>query len=206
MVLKNYSQQNYQKDLFLLKKLTGRMGDSIDDSSYTPEYRKTFFEVYNRVFLYCCSYFYQRLFSEKELKFMFFHSNLTNFREITEFELVNLEPLTEKIFYSYRKKLQFFSNIWERLNTQPGSRFVKYDLDESSSGLEAGRRNLQKLKESGITKESNSYKNYVYLLNVNRKSLLESLAARYTLVNFFQKLKNFEQFEDVIFYTIFFFF
>lgn len=111
MALKNYSEQNYRKDLFLLKKLTDRMGDSMDDTSDTPEYTKTFFELYNRVFLYCSSFFYWRLFSENELKFVFFHSNLTNFQEMTKLELGNLEPLTEFFFLSYRKKLQFFSNI-----------------------------------------------------------------------------------------------
>lgn len=108
MILKNSSPQNYQKDLFLLKKLTHSMCDSIDDSFYTPEWRKTFFDLYNRVFLYCCFYPCQRFFSEKELKFLVYHSNLTNFQDITELQLANLEPLTEKFFIASKKNLAFF--------------------------------------------------------------------------------------------------
>lgn len=179
------------------------MGDSIDDSSCIPEFTKIFFEVYNRVFLYCSFSIYERLFSKKELNFMFYDSNLNNFQKMTQFEIENLKPLTEEFFISYRKKLRFFSVIWELLKTQRGSLFVKYDFDGFSPALEASRRDLQKLKESGISLDSQSYGDHLYKLNVFRKSLIESLAARYTLVKVLKNLKNFNTFEDIVLYTIF---
>lgn len=101
---KTYSLTDYTNDVTVLQTLLSGSGEECYDSDDSASLQKCF-EIYDRVYKnFVCSSFHP-LFSEKELDFHPFDSNLTNFTKTTSKDLASLTPCTKNFLEKKKKEL-----------------------------------------------------------------------------------------------------
>lgn len=201
---KNYLNKDYQKDIVLLKNFHEKI---FYDAEY-PDLQdiRNFFKIYNRVYKYLSYSLCQNLFSEKELDFLPFESNLNNFTKTTERDFVLSTPLTETFIENKVHEWGDIFYIWHTIKEEPENLILHqdHDIDEFIKSLETITNNLKQRNAANFVENAGYLRIVIGVYNSYRKQMLEYLTARDALFETFQRLKNFSFFEKMIIKTIYY--